>query len=30
MSDVHGTIWWSELMTRDVPAALAHYDQVIG
>lgn len=30
MSAIHGTIWWSELMTRDVPAARRYYEQVCG
>jgi predicted enzyme related to lactoylglutathione lyase len=28
MSTIHGTVWWSELMTRDVAAARAYYEQV--
>jgi predicted enzyme related to lactoylglutathione lyase len=30
MSDFHGVVWWSELMTRDVPAALKYYESVCG
>ena len=30
MSLQHGAIWWSELMTRDVPAALAYYRDTFG
>ena len=30
MSFTHGAIWWSELMTRDVPAAIAYYRDVCG
>src|SRR6056297_1106727 len=30
MSFTHGAIWWSELMTRDVPAAIAYYRNVCG
>jgi predicted enzyme related to lactoylglutathione lyase len=30
MSDTHGKIWWSELMTRDVDAALRYYRDVAG
>lgn len=30
MSDFHGVVWWSELMTRDVPAALKYYETVCG
>ncbi|PTN01783.1 hypothetical protein C8N32_11064 [Rhodovulum imhoffii] len=27
---VNGTVWWTELMTRDVPAALRYYSDVCG
>lgn len=30
MSLTHGVIWWSELMTRDVPGALKYYGDVCG
>lgn len=30
MSEQHGAIWWSELMTRDPAAAMAYYGQVCG
>jgi hypothetical protein len=30
VSTIHGTVWWSELMTRDVPAARAWYEAVCG
>lgn len=30
MSDAHGTICWSELMTRDVSAARAYYEKICG
>lgn len=30
MSDTHGTIWWSELMTRDVAAARDYYAAICG
>lgn len=30
MSDTHGTVHWSELMTPDVPKALAYYGEVCG
>ncbi|MEL7213433.1 MAG: VOC family protein [Pseudomonadota bacterium] len=30
MSETHGTVHWSELMTRDVPKALEYYSQVCG
>ena len=30
MSDLHGKIWWSELMTRDVSAAKAYYTATCG
>ncbi|MEE4118331.1 MAG: VOC family protein [Paracoccaceae bacterium] len=30
MSQLHGTVWWSELMTRDVDAAKAYYERVCG
>ena len=30
MFDFHGVVWWSELMTRDVPAALKYYESVCG
>lgn len=30
MSQIHGTVWWSELMTRDVVAARAWYERVCG
>jgi len=26
----HGRIWWNELMTRDVPAAVGHYGKLCG
>ncbi|MCO8145158.1 VOC family protein [Rhodovulum tesquicola] len=28
MSQDHGKVWWTELMTRDVPGALAYYKAV--
>lgn len=30
MSDTHGTVCWSELLTRDCPGAMAFYRQVLG
>ncbi|GAA0295391.1 VOC family protein [Rhodovulum strictum] len=30
MSQDHGKVWWTELMTRDVPGALAYYKAVCG
>lgn len=30
MSERHGMIWWSELMTRDTAAARAYYEAVAG
>jgi len=30
MSDTHGTVFWSELMTPDVEAAKAYYGQICG
>jgi uncharacterized protein len=30
MSDTHGAIWWSELMTRDVAAARDYYAAICG
>jgi len=30
MSETHGTVHWSELMTRDVPKALAYYGKICG
>ncbi|TCO72809.1 VOC family protein [Rhodovulum euryhalinum] len=30
MSQNHGKVWWTELMTRDVPGALAYYRTVCG
>ncbi|MDT8853965.1 VOC family protein [Paracoccaceae bacterium Fryx2] len=30
MSDTHGMIWWSELMTREPEAATAYYGSVAG
>ena len=30
MSAQHGSVYWTELMTRDVPAALAYYTDVLG
>ncbi|SMX44643.1 VOC family protein [Actibacterium lipolyticum] len=30
MSDNHGKVWWTELMTRDVPAALEYYKTTCG
>lgn len=30
MSETHGRIWWSELMTRDVAAARAYYTATCG
>lgn len=30
MSTSHGTVWWSELMTRDVAAARRYYEDVCG
>ena len=29
-ADPHGTVWWSELMTRDAEAAKAYYHDVLG
>ena len=30
MSEIHGTVWWSELMTRDIPGALEYYEAICG
>ena len=30
MSETHGTIWWNELITRDVASARDYYAQVCG
>ncbi len=30
MSDSHGMVWWTELMTRDVDAAVKYYGDVCG
>ena len=30
MSTIHGTVWWNELMTRDVPATKRYYEDVCG
>ena len=30
MSDRHGMVWWTELMTRDVAAAKAYYEEICG
>lgn len=30
MSDPHGKVWWSELMTRDIPGALDYYETICG
>lgn len=30
MSENHGKVWWTELMTRDVPGAVAYYSAVCG
>lgn len=30
MSENHGKVWWSELMTRDVAGAKAYYKQMCG
>ena len=30
MSDRHGMVWWSELMTRDVDAAKSYYSSICG
>jgi len=30
MPKFHGLVWWSELMTRDVPAAVAYYKSICG
>ncbi|MEM7614571.1 MAG: VOC family protein [Pseudomonadota bacterium] len=30
MADMHGTICWNELNTRDVPKAKAYYSKVLG
>lgn len=30
MSKTHGTVWWSELMTRDIPGALEYYEAICG
>ena len=30
MSDHHGAVWWTELMTRDVEGAKAYYGDVCG
>ncbi len=30
MDSIHGMIWWSELMTRDVPTARRYYEALAG
>ena len=30
MTENHGKVWWSELMTRDVPGAKDYYETVCG
>lgn len=30
MSEMHGMVWWTELMTRDVAAARSYYEDVCG
>lgn len=30
MSEKHGMVWWTELMTRDVAGARAYYEKVCG
>ncbi|SIO54114.1 hypothetical protein SAMN05444722_3316 [Rhodovulum sp. ES.010] len=30
MSQHHGKVWWTELMTRDVPGALKYYRAICG
>jgi uncharacterized protein len=30
MSDIHGAIWWNELMTHDVARAQAYYRRICG
>ena len=30
MDNTHGMIWWSELMTRDVPTARRYYEALAG
>ncbi|MCA8884230.1 MAG: VOC family protein [Rhodobacteraceae bacterium] len=30
MAEIHGRVWWSELMTRDVPGAVEFYETVCG
>ncbi|SFO87708.1 VOC family protein [Tranquillimonas alkanivorans] len=30
MSEHHGKVWWSELMTRDVPRSVDYYGQLCG
>lgn len=30
MSETHGDVWWTELMTRDVAAAKAYYSDTCG
>ena len=30
MTETHGTVWWSELMTRDIPGALDYYQTICG
>ncbi len=30
MSDTHGMVWWTELMTRDVEGAIGYYGDVCG
>jgi len=30
MPKFHGLVWWSELMTRDVPAAVDYYKSICG
>lgn len=30
MSEIHGMVWWNELMTRDIPGALDYYEAICG
>ena len=30
MPEIHGSVWWIELMTRDVPGAVEYYETVCG
>jgi predicted enzyme related to lactoylglutathione lyase len=30
MTDTHGAVWWTELMTRDIEGAKAYYSTVCG